>query len=197
MGRPTKNNSLTRQDVIEAAITCLEKEGESALGVNRVARELGIKPPAIYKHLNGNADLRQAVVLTLWQRFFAYYKEQTAHLRGLSTLLRAGAYATRNFARSHPTLYRVMMQVELQPNEPKAALIIQEAISLFKTRFEFYRFTENQVIDVIRIVNAAISGFIALEQAGFMTLDRSTDASFEVILDALVVAIDYIQQVDS
>ena len=58
MGRPTKENSLNPQDVIEAAISCLDKEGESALGVNRVARELGIIPPAIYKHLNGNAELR-------------------------------------------------------------------------------------------------------------------------------------------
>ena len=57
MGRPTKQNSLTPQNVIQAAITCLDKEGETGLGVNRVARELGIKPPAIYKHLNGNGEL--------------------------------------------------------------------------------------------------------------------------------------------
>ncbi len=50
MGRPTKENSLTQQDVIEAAIACLDQEGESALGVNRVARELSIKPPAIYSN---------------------------------------------------------------------------------------------------------------------------------------------------
>ena len=42
MGRPTKENSLTQQDVIEAAIAILDREGETALGVNRVARELGI-----------------------------------------------------------------------------------------------------------------------------------------------------------
>lgn len=70
MGRPTKENSLTQQDVVEAAIVCIEKEGETALGVNRVARELGIKPPAIYKHFNGNAELRKAVALAIYQRFF-------------------------------------------------------------------------------------------------------------------------------
>jgi AcrR family transcriptional regulator len=50
MGRPLKENSLTPQDVVQAAITCLDQEGELALGVNRVARALGVKPPAIYKH---------------------------------------------------------------------------------------------------------------------------------------------------
>lgn len=49
----------------------------------------------------------------------------------------------------------------------------------------------------MRLVNAAISGFIAAEQARLLTLNRSTDASFEVMLDALFVAIEQIQQVDS
>lgn len=44
MGRPVKEKSLTQRDVVEAAIACVEAEGEAALGVNRVARELGITP---------------------------------------------------------------------------------------------------------------------------------------------------------
>lgn len=196
MGRPKKENSLTRQDVIEAAIACLDREGESALGVNRVARELSIQPPAIYKHLDGNAALRQAVVLVIWQRFFAYYKQQTAGVSNPRALLKAGGHATRNFARKHPAFYRVMMQVQLQPTDPEASPIIQEALSFFRTGFESYDLSENQLIDVMRMVNAAVSGFIAVEQAGLLTLNRSTDASFEVMLDALFVAIQHIRQVD-
>ncbi|ARV60775.1 TetR family transcriptional regulator [Nostocales cyanobacterium HT-58-2] len=193
MGRPKKENSLTRQDVIETAIACLDREGESALGVNRVARELGIKPPAIYKHLDGNAALRQAVVLAIWQRFFAYYKQQTVGLSDPRALLVAGGHATRNFARSHPALYKVMMQVQLQPTDSEAFPIIQEALSFFRTGLEAYNFTENQLIDVMRMVNAAVSGFIAVEQAGLLTLNRSTDESFEVMLDALFAAIEHIR----
>ncbi|BAZ65333.1 MAG: WHG domain-containing protein [Pelatocladus maniniholoensis HA4357-MV3] len=193
MGRPTKENSLTRKDVIEAAIACLDQEGESALGVNRIARELGIKPPAIYKHVDGNTGLRKAVVIAIWQRFFTYYKQQTAGLSEPRTLLQAGGHATRNFARSHPALYRIMMQVQLQPTDAEAAPIIQEALGFFRIGLESYNLTENQLIDVMRIVNAAVSGFIAVEQAGLLTLNRSTDASFEVMLDALFVAIEHIR----
>ncbi len=77
MGRPTKENSLTKQDVIAAAIACLDQEGESALGVNRVARELNIKPPAIYKHLEGNAGLQRAVALTVWRQYLTECQQQT------------------------------------------------------------------------------------------------------------------------
>lgn len=57
MPRP-KGQTLTQKVIVEAAIACIQKEGESALGVNRVARELGIQPPSLYNHIAGNEELR-------------------------------------------------------------------------------------------------------------------------------------------
>lgn len=49
----------------------------------------------------------------------------------------------------------------------------------------------------MRMLNAAIYGFIAVEQAGLMTLERSTDRSYDVMLDALIVAIKDIRHDDA
>ena len=143
MGRPTKENSLTRQDVIEAAIACIEKEGTSALGVNRVARELGIKPPAIYKHLQGNAELKKAVALEIYRLLFAELSRETRGIKKPRALLKAGGFASRDFAMLHPGLYQVMMQFQLQPDDPDSALIIQESQGLFQVFFRFTRFEQN------------------------------------------------------
>jgi hypothetical protein len=43
------------------------------------------------------------------------------------------------------------------------------------------------------MVNAAIYGFIMREQSDLMTLDRSADQSYEVMIDALLVAIEHIK----
>lgn len=196
MGRPIKEKSLTQQDVINAAIACLDKEGETALGVNRVARELGIKPPAIYKHLDGNAALRRAVALTIWQQYIEWSRQQTDGLVDPHALLQAGGQATRDFARSYPERYRTMLQFQLNLNDPETAPLIQEVFRFLKRVLQPYNLNETKLIDAMRIVNAAITGFIAIEQAGLMTLERSTDASYQVMLDALVVAIQYIQQVE-
>ncbi|MGL6339325.1 MAG: TetR/AcrR family transcriptional regulator [Waterburya sp.] len=194
MGRPTKENSLTRQDVIEAAIACIEKEGASALGVNRVARELGIKPPAIYKHLNGNAELKKAVVITIYRRFFAELSQKTVDIKEPRAFLKTVGFASRDFARSHPGLYQVMMQFQLQPDDPESALIIKESQSFLQVILNSQEISEAKLIDIMRMVNAAIVGFIALEQSGLLTLPRSTDDSFEVMLDALLKAIEYISK---
>ncbi|MEO0534534.1 MAG: hypothetical protein AAF215_11800 [Cyanobacteria bacterium P01_A01_bin.123] len=43
MGRPTQENSLSQQDVVRAAIACIDQGGATALGVSQVARALGIR----------------------------------------------------------------------------------------------------------------------------------------------------------
>lgn len=37
-----------------------------------------IKPPAIYKHLDGNAGLRRAVALAIWRNYLTDCQKQTA-----------------------------------------------------------------------------------------------------------------------
>jgi hypothetical protein len=56
--------------------------------------------------------------------------------------------------------------------------------------------SNDALIDVMRMVNAAIYGFITRERLELMTLSRSTDRSYEVMLDALIVAIEHIRQSD-
>ncbi|NES98018.1 MAG: TetR/AcrR family transcriptional regulator [Desertifilum sp. SIO1I2] len=197
MGRPTKKNSLTKQDVIAAAIACLDQEGESALGVNRVARELNIKPPAIYKHLDGNAGLQRAVALTVWRQYLTECQQQPNGIIDSKELFRVSARATRNFARSHPARYRVMMHYQMRPTDSEEAEVMQDALKFFQTSLHLQGLNQDALIDVMRMVNAAIYGFIMREQSELMTIDRSTDESYEVILDALLVAIAHIKQMSS
>lgn len=196
MGRPLKENSLTSQDVVQAAINCLDRDGESALGVNRVARELEVKPPAIYKHLDGNTGLRRAVALEIWRTYLTDCQSQMTDITEPRALLRVGAQATRNFAQRYPARYIVMMQYQMRPTDPEEAEIIQNSLHFLRKSLQLYNLSEEALIDVMRMVNAAIYGFITREQQELMTLNRSTDQSYEVMLDALVVAIEYIQQSD-
>jgi AcrR family transcriptional regulator len=194
MGRPVKSKSLTPQDVIAAAIDCLDREGEAALGVNRVARELGIKPPAIYKHLDGNTGLRRAVALTIWRDYLTDCQQQVKRVTEPRALLRTSAQAIRNFARVYPARYAVMMQYQLRPTDAEEVEIIKTSLHIFQQALQLYELSEDALIDVMRMINAAIYGFITRENSELMTLNRSTDASYEVMLDALLVAIEYIQQ---
>ncbi|MEM7348681.1 MAG: TetR-like C-terminal domain-containing protein [Chloroflexota bacterium] len=197
MGRPRKENSLTPHDVIQAVLQCIDRDGEAALGVNRVARELGIKPPAIYKHLNGNSGLSRAVALEIWRDYLSDLKAQTAGITEPKALLRVGAMTTRHFAKTYPARYVVMMQYQMRPTDTEEAEIIQESFRLFQQSMQLYNLNEESLIDVMRMINSALFCFISREERELMTLNRSSDKSFEVMLEALIVAIDHIRALDS
>ena len=193
MGRPIKEKSLSRQDVIAAAICCIDRDGASALGVSRVARFLGIKPPAIYKHLKSGADLQRATVIELWQQYLTKCQQMISERSVTTDLLKQLGHFTRNFAKTYTSRYQVMMQVQLQPSDPESAAIIQKILKFLHQALNDYDLTDTQLIDVMRMLNAAIYGFIAIEQAELMTLERSTDQSYDVMLDALIVAVEQIR----
>ena len=196
MGRPSKANSLTPQDVVTAAIACLDAEGAAALGVNRVAQHLGIKPPAIYKHLAGNLGLRRAVAIAIWRNYLRDFQQQTGGITDPRDLLWAGAQATRHFACQYPARYTVMMHYQMRLTDAEEAEIIQKSLELLQKSLQLYNLTPDALVDVMRMVNAAIYGFIMREQAELMTLSRSIDASYEVMLNALMMAIAHIQSQD-
>ncbi|MEL6453367.1 MAG: WHG domain-containing protein [Cyanobacteria bacterium J06623_5] len=197
MGRPRKEDSLTQQDVTAAAIACIDKEGEAALGVNRVARELGIKPPAIYKHVNGNAGLRQVVAITIWHDYLLHCQNAMVGVTEPRNLLYVGAQAARSYAKRYPARYTVMMQYQMRPTDPEEAKIIQQSLQFFQRSLNLYDLSNDALIDCMRMVNAAIYGFINREQLELMTLARSSGESYEVMLDALLVAIEHIKRSSS
>ena len=86
-----------------------------------------------------------------------------------------------------------MSNYQMRPADPEEAEIIQASLRFFQASLQLYDLNSDALIDVMRMTNAAIYGFIIKEQSDLMTLDRSTDASFAVMLDALLVAIEYIR----
>lgn len=193
MGRPPKEKSLSRQDVIAAAICCIDQEGINALGVSRVARFLGIKPPAIYKHLENGAALQQETAIELWRQYLAECEQVMGDRPITTNLLKQLGHFTRNFAKAHSARYQVMMQVQLYPSDPKAGAVIQDLLGFLHRALSAYDLTETQLIDVMRMFNSATYGFIALEQKGLMTLERSLDESYDIMLETLIRAIDHIE----
>ncbi len=193
MGRPIKANSLTSENVVAAAIACIDAEGPAALGVSRVARQLGIKPPAIYKHLPGSAGLQRAVAMALWRQYIDYCRQQLDPVEDNRERLLKSWCATRQFARQYPARYQVMMAFVLQPEDAEAAGIIRETQQFVIDALHLYGLSEVKTIDAVRMIVATLNGFIALEQRGNFTLSRDTDSSFETILEALMVAVEYIR----
>lgn len=174
-----KGRALTRADVVACAIQCIEAEGASALGVNRVARALNIKPPSLYNHVRGNADLQQAVAIEAWRLLGAHL----AAAPGAGSPLRQLATAYRRWAADHPGLYAVMSDTLLDPASPTFAPVSAAVLKLFDPIVA--GLSASDAIHTVRAIRAALHGFVLLERAGQFRLDVSPDETFEWLIGTL------------
>jgi len=97
--------SARQQQIVDVAWRLLETEGRDALTMRRLADELGIKAPSLYKHFPN----KQVVEAALIDRGFLLWgnaaREAIAHSGDpLANLARA----YRTVATEHPHLYRLM-----------------------------------------------------------------------------------------
>lgn len=185
LGRP-KGQTLTPQIIVQSAIACLETEGIAALGVNRVAKQLGVQPPAIYKHLDGNAGLHRAVRLEGWRQFIAAYCVETQPCPTPEARLREAAYQFRQFAHQHQELYALIMSEPLDLSDPELQGIYQALEAFYQRALAPLGSSRETMIDASRFFHAAIHGFVSAERARLFADARSCDESFEYLVTGLI-----------
>ncbi|MBO3461708.1 WHG domain-containing protein [Aetokthonos hydrillicola Thurmond2011] len=189
MGRP-KGQTLTRKEIVEAAIACLEKEGESALGVNRVARELGIRPPSLYNHVAGNDELKRLVVLEGWRRFLDTYIKQAVDIQDRRVLLQNAAHTYYRCASENPALYAIVTNYSLELEDPDFAPIIEELLAFYSRVLTPFGLNQDEMIHAARMFNSLLHGFVLAERAGLFIFPESINQSFDWMVNTLIDALE-------
>ena len=181
-----KGPGLTRKDVVEAALQCVEKHGAAALGINRVARMLGIKPPSLYNHVSSNEDLHRAAALAGFDRLSAHFARISYKPGEEREFLIAHGHCIRDFARSHKELYRHMSNVSLDPKEPEVATILNKALSPLERALAPMGLDGDEAVHAMRALRSAAHGFALLELDGQFRLGTDPEQSFDWMMEHLV-----------
>jgi AcrR family transcriptional regulator len=178
MGRRS-GAALTRDDLVAAAIRVLERRGVDALGTASVASELGIRPPSVYHHFEGNDALRFAAATEGWRRLLTALPEPSTDG---SASLAEYARAYRAFALANRALYQLMTTTPFDPTDPALLEVAARAADVLAP----LRLEGDDVLHGLRGLRAAIHGFVALELAGQVQLALPADTSFEWLIQRLI-----------
>ena len=99
--------SSRARDVVSVGRRVLEQEGPDALTMRRVADELGIRAPSLYKHLPHKSALETAIIADGFEEAAVAFE---AAVDGADDALTAFVAAYRAFASAHPHVYRLMTE---------------------------------------------------------------------------------------
>ncbi len=122
---PTRRERLREQTLGEIKALALQQVAESgaeALSLNRIARDMGMSGPGIYRYFPSRARLLDALVADLFAQLGETIAEalEGARRRAPADRLRALADAYRAFALERPRVYRLMMD-EADPDPENSA----------------------------------------------------------------------------
>lgn len=157
-----------QRKIADAARAVLDREGLEALTVGTVAREVGVKPPSLYKHFAGKREIEAVLVADGFAALAAALEAAGPDLDALG-----GAY--RAFGLEHPQLYRLMTERPLPRDLLPPGLEDRAAAPLLGAVAD---------ADAARALWAFAHGMVALELAGRFPPEADLDAAWNAGLKA-------------
>ena len=175
---------LTPRSVPEAGAALVDEIGFENLSMGLLAERLGVKTPALYKHVTSQADLAHRIGVLAMTELADAIRDATQGRAG-SDALAAGAQAMRTYVREHPGRYAAGNAA--RPTGPDDPLIpgIERVLASWAAMLHGYRLDSSQEIHAMRMLRSVLHGFSTLEAAGGFQIDASVDDSFTWMINFL------------
>jgi AcrR family transcriptional regulator len=175
---------LTPEAVVAAAAELADAEGLDAVTLAKVATRLGVRAPSLYVHVGGGLEDLRARIALLRGRALVVELQTAAAGRAGEDALRALADAYRAFAHAHPGSYAAIQRPALlQAEEPAAMAAALVDVLLAVVRG--YGLEGDEAVHAVRVVRAALHGFVLLESEGGFGIPLSLDETFTRLVQTL------------
>jgi AcrR family transcriptional regulator len=163
--RPTR---LSRDSIVNAALTFLDREGWDALTINALANQLGTKGPSLYNHVNSLEDLRRTVRMRVVGDIIDMLNT-VGQGRTRDDAVMAMAAAYRSYAHHHPGRYSAFTRMPLGGDDPEFTEATRAAAAPVISVLASYGLDGDNAFYAALEFWSAMHGFVLLEMTGAMT----------------------------
>lgn len=174
------------EEIVAAGRAVLEAEGLDGVTMQRVADAVGVRPPSLYKRVNGRGNLIRLVIEDVG-RELAETIAAAGNSHDPANDLASLATAFRAFAHAHPRAYGYVFgpfpaawQPELEVLAPANQAVLKVAASLAGP---------SRALEGARLIVAWAHGFVSMELAGAFRLGGDVEEAFEFGVDRIGAAL--------
>jgi AcrR family transcriptional regulator len=180
---------LSREVIVNAALTFLDREGWDALTINALAAQLGTKGPSLYNHVDSLEDLRRNVRMRVVGDIIGMLNTVgTGRTRDDAVLVMAGAY--RSYAHHHPGRYSAFTRMPLGGDDPEYTAATRAAAEPVIAVLASYGLAGEDAFYAALEFWAALHGFVLLEMTGVME-DIDVDMVFSDMVLRLAAGMEH------
>lgn len=169
--------------IVRTARTLIERDGVEALSLAKVAAELGIKAPSLYRHIESKNSLLQAVIEQTYLALFQAYDEalDSSNESPTEKMLNMSR-AQRSFAHENPNTYMLAYTTQNPELTTNPEMLLERAILIQTILLEISG--EDQSLSALRGSLALVHGFIMLELNGQFRRGGDLSSTFDEVLKA-------------
>lgn len=172
-----------RQTIIETARELIERDGVESLSLARLAAELGIKSPSLYRYFKSKNDLLQTVIEQTFRRLFQTYQEtMSSTTEAPEERLKALFHTHRSFAHANPNTY-ILAYTTTDP-ELRTDPVYLEGQAINIQRIMAQISGEERSLDALRGALALVHGFVMLELKEQLQRGGDLSNSFDASINA-------------
>jgi AcrR family transcriptional regulator len=179
--RPAK---LSRDSIVNAALTFLDRDGWDALTINALATQLGTKGPSLYNHVDSLEDLRRTVRMRVVGDIIEMLNT-VGQGRTRDDAVMAMASAYRSYAHHHPGRYSAFTRMPLGGDDPEFTDATRAAAGPVIAVLASYGLDGEDAFYAALEFWSAMHGFVLLEMTGVMNGIADTDTVFSDMVTRL------------
>ena len=177
-----KSPKLSRDIIVNAALTFLDRDGWDGLTINALATQLGTKGPSLYNHVDSLEDLRRTVRMRVIDDILQMLSTVAAgRTRDDAVMAMASAY--RSYAHHHPGRYSAFTRMPLGGDDPEFTTASHAAAAPVIEVLASYGLDGDAAFFAALEFWAALQGFVLLEMTGVM--DSGVMSAAKVDTDAV------------
>jgi AcrR family transcriptional regulator len=169
--------------VVRTAARLVDSSADD-VSLSRVAEELGVRTPSLYKHIPGLPALQRELALLGLHLLRERLMEAVAG-RSADEAVYALTAAYRAFAHQHPGLYAASLRAPAR-DDAELQTASQRVVELLLRVLEAYGLEGDEALHAVRALRSAAHGFVSLEAAGGFGLSLDLDESYHRLIGMLV-----------
>jgi AcrR family transcriptional regulator len=179
---------LSQELVMREAATLIDEQGPESLTLAALAARLTVRPPSLYKHVNGLPAVHRGIAL--------HAKRELADTLGNAAVglargdaITALAIAYRRWALAHPGQYPSTLRAP-EPSDGEDVAASSALLKVVRIALGAYALTGDEATDAVRMLRATLHGYVSLEVTGGFELPRDREQSYRWLVQGLIAALE-------
>lgn len=185
--------TLDEDHVIDTAARLADRDGFDSVTLTQIARELGVRQPALYRHIESYQGLVRSLSLRGRELLASNMADAAIGVAGDDAVAAVGR-AWRSVAADHPGVYTATDRFPCGGDSELEAAVdrIVEVLAMALSSFEL---DDENRIHAARTLRSAFHGFTHIEMCDGHPHRTDPDTTFEHMIELLCAGIRHQQRV--